>query len=118
MTGTVSEGENVGTRALTHVEDEQGRTILTIYRQMDGYPSGHGEDIAAFLRGRRIVNGIGSDTPHQASNGMGCLAASLVASLKDGIGSIYVVEPGSSDHGEEYVYTVHGITRADLSAVG
>ena len=96
----------MGTRSLTHVVDEKGATLVTIYSQFDGYPSGMGADLAEFLRGRAIVNGIGADTPEKASNGMGCLAASLVASLKDGIGGIYLEEPGSEDHWEEYVYTI------------
>ena len=99
----------MGTRSLTHVLDDDSEAVLvTIYRQMDGYPSGLGEHLAVFLRGRGLVNGFGIDTPAKASNGMGCLAASLVAELKDGIGGIYLEPPGSQDHGEEYVYTIAG----------
>lgn len=98
----------MGTRSLTHVLDDGTEAVLvTIYRQMDGYPDGHGADLADFLRGRALVNGFGAGTPEKASNGMGCLAASLVRTLKgDEIGSIYLEPPGSEDHGEEYVYTV------------
>jgi hypothetical protein len=99
----------MGTRSLTHVLDEDESTVLvTIYRQMDGYPTGHGQDLADFLTGRTLVNGFGSGTPDKASNGMGCLAASLVGTLKGGeIGGIYIEPPGSKDHGEDYVYTVY-----------
>jgi len=102
----------MGTRSLTHVksdvwdEDETPKTLVTIYRQMDGYPSGLGEEMAEFLRGRIVVNGFGGGTPEKASNGMGCLAASLVGALKDGIGSVYLYPPDSKDCGEEYVYTI------------
>ena len=103
----------MGTRSLTHVKDdvwedgETPQTILTIYRQMDGYPSGHGKDLADFLSGFAVVNGFGGGEPRKAANGMGCLAAQLVKELKDGIGSIYVYRPDASDCGEEYVYTVY-----------
>jgi hypothetical protein len=108
----------MGTRSLTHVFDDRGsgdpgdeRPLVTIYRQMDGYPSGHGEDLAAILRGRRIVNGIGAGmTSDNASNGMGCLAATIIGKLKadSGIGGIYLMPAGSEDHGEDYVYLVNG----------
>ncbi len=77
---------------------------------MDGYPSGHGADLAAFLSDRVLVNGFGTDTPAKASNGVGCMAASLVMALKEeaGIGGIYLVAPGTEDHGEEYIYTIAG----------
>lgn len=97
----------MGTRSLTHVLSEDGTTLLTIYRQMDGYPSGMGEDLIAFLRGRVVVNGYNFTTPKNASNGMGCLAASLVRRLKKGIGSIYITKPGAEDEGEEYTYVVY-----------
>lgn len=100
----------MGTRSLTHVLDDSTESILTtIYRQMDGYPDGHGNDLAAILKGRRMVNGYGfGDTEETASNGAGCLAATIVMRLKAeaGIGGIYLEPPGSVDHGEEYVYTV------------
>jgi hypothetical protein len=104
----------MGTRSLTHIKDDvwedgqqPGPTIVTIYRQMDGYPSGHGKELAKFLAGRTIVNGFGSGTPGKASNGMGCLAATLVGHLKgDSIGGIYLYPPDSEDCGEEYIYTI------------
>ena len=44
----------MGTRTLVHIKDGK-KTIATIYRQYDGYPSGMGEDI------KRILNkGSGS----------------------------------------------------------
>ena len=39
----------MGTRSLTFVYDENGAKILNMYRQMDGYPSGHGKELAEFL---------------------------------------------------------------------
>jgi hypothetical protein len=93
----------MGTRSLTKVYDE-GEIVLVMYRQMDGYPSGHGAELARFLDGLTIVNGIGINTPAKAANGMGCLAAQIVAHFKDGIGGIYLMPADAGD--EEYVYEV------------
>ena len=49
----------MGTRSITVFEDEDGEEIARLYRQMDGYPEGHGLDMAHFLEGNQIVNGYG-----------------------------------------------------------
>ncbi len=65
----------MGTRSLTRFYDEQSDAVLVcIYRQYDGYPSGHGKDLAAFVAERKIVNGFGR-SEQKLANGMGCLAA-------------------------------------------
>lgn len=49
----------MGTRSLTFVYDEDDKTpIVNMYRQFDGYPSGHGADLADFLLPLRLVNGF------------------------------------------------------------
>ncbi len=107
----------MGTRSLTHIKDdvwEEGetpKTVVTIYRQMDGYPEGLGAELAEFLAPFTIVNGFGGGTERMAiANGMGCLAAQVVAHLKDGVGSVYLYAPDSEDVGEEYVYTISHTT--------
>ena len=113
----------MGTRSLTYIEDshqtavadeennnevhETKQNILCMYRQYDGYLSGHGAELAEFLQDFTVVNGYNSNTPKRAANGMGCLAAQLIAHFKDGIGNIYIHEPNESDCGEEYTYTVY-----------
>ena len=103
----------MGTRSLTRVFDEWSEEeIVRIYRQMDGYPTGHGLELAEFCDGMVIVNGISSDTPEKAANGMGCFAAQLVKYLKEDIGSIYLeaIHPFSSgDYGEEYEYQIRKV---------
>lgn len=39
----------MGTSSLTYIYNTEGRIILIMYRQYDGYPSGHGNDLAIFL---------------------------------------------------------------------
>lgn len=94
----------MSTRSLTHVY-EDGKILLTFYRQSDGYPEGHGRELAKFLDGFRIVNGLCGDEG-KVANGMPCLAAFLVAHFKDGPGGIYIYPAGASDCSEEYVYRV------------
>ena len=95
----------MGTRSLTVFNDEYGKEIAVMYRQFDGYPSGHGTELAEFLTGKKMVNGFNSDTG-AAFNGSHCLAASVVAEFKDGIGSFYLHAAGTRDVGEEYIYTI------------
>ncbi len=94
----------MGTRSLTRVFNKDVE-ILCLYRQFDGYPSGHGAELAAFVASRPFVNGI-SET--RVFNGMGCFAAQLVAHMKHEAGGFYIYAPGSKDCGEEFVYEVRG----------
>ena len=99
----------MGTRSLTIVEDEKGREIVTIYRQFDGYYDGHGKELADFLTGFTLVNGLRGDGPEKIANGLGCLAAQVVAHFKKEPGGIYLYPAGARDVGEEYVYVVSGV---------
>lgn len=47
----------MGTRSLTFMSDECGDVLVCMYRQFDGYMSGHGVELAEFLAGFPIVNG-------------------------------------------------------------
>ena len=96
----------MGTRSLTFVYDEDGEAIINMYRQYDGYPEGHGCDIAEFLAGKRIVNGLSGDTS-MVFNGMGCLAASLVANFKDAAGGFYLYPTSAKDCGQDYEYHIY-----------
>ena len=93
----------MGTRSLTHIK-EDGKTLLTIYRQMDGYPTGMGKDLKYILEPLALANGIGLNK--KVANGMGCVAAQIVAGLKKGPGSVYIYPVDSVDCGEEYTYTI------------
>ena len=95
----------MGTRSLTFVYDEDGKILVSMYRQMDGYPSGHGKDLAEFLEPITMVNGIGM-TKAVIANGPGCLAAQLVAHFKDGPGGIYLEPTTAVDCGQDYEYHI------------
>lgn len=104
----------MGTRCLTVFKSRdnvQGkiveREIAVLYRQMDGYPESHGQELANFLSAKRIINGIGQgDNKSNAFNGMECLAASVVAYFKDDIGNFYLYPAGTRNVGEEFIYEV------------
>jgi hypothetical protein len=95
----------MGTRALTFVY-EGDEPIINMYRQYDGYPEGHGADLALFLSRGRLVNGLsGKETT--VFNGMGCLAAQLVANFKEGPGQFYLYPTSAKDCGQDYEYHIY-----------
>lgn len=99
----------MGTRSLTYVYDERGTAIMCMYRQFDGYPTGHGLELANFLISKEIVNGYSLDQVQNAvqANGMGCLAAQMVAHFKNGVGGFYLYAPNlNQEVGQEYEYHV------------
>lgn len=105
----------MGTRSLTFVydsyRDEAGnlvqRPIINLYRQYDGYPSGHGAELAQFLAPFNIVNGLGAKEERKVANGMGCLAGQLVANFKDGPGQFYLYPTDCVDCGQDYEYHIY-----------
>ena len=103
----------MGTRSLTTIiakGEYEGKKwsekIVTMYRQMDGYPKGMGVDLATFINGGTLVNGIQLSEKRLVFNGAGCLAAQIVEHFKDGAGGIYLHRGGSTNLGEEYRYEV------------
>lgn len=95
----------MGTRSLTYVYD-RGEPVVCMYRQLDGYPSGHGAELAEFLLSGKMVNGIRLEDK-KVFNGVECLAAQMVAHFKKGPGGIYLVVPElDADHDQEYEYHI------------
>ena len=95
----------MGTRSLTFVYDGNV-PVINIYRQYDGYPSGHGHELAQFLDSKNLVKGFGKQNSFEA-NGMGCLAAQLIVQLKHGVGGIYIYPVSSTDCFQDYEYHVY-----------
>ena len=95
----------MGTRSLTFVYDGNV-PVINIYRQFDGYPSGHGHELAQFLNSKTLVNGY-KDKNSAEANGMGCLAAQLIVQLKHGVGGIYIYPVSSTDCFQDYEYHVY-----------
>jgi hypothetical protein len=97
----------MGTRALTFVYD--GSTpIVNMYRQYDGYPTGHGLELAQFLTRGKLVSGL-SDKEEVVFNGMGCLAAAMVANFKETPGGFYIHSVEQTECGQDYEYHVYQV---------
>jgi hypothetical protein len=93
--------------------EEPNKTIVDIYHHWDGYPEGLGVTLASYLDGKKITNGLSDRNDYSIFNGMGCLAASLIAELKDGPGDVYI-EPRESHGWIEYQYYIWGDTYKDI----
>ena len=94
----------MGTRSLTFVYEEsksgeKPEAIINMYRQYDGYPSGHGAELAEFL----------SSSKERYFNGMGCLAASLIANFKQSPGGFYIHPVSQKNCGQDYEYHIYNI---------
>jgi len=109
----------MGTRSLTRIIPRQEGlsfkeghkngelAFVNMYRHLDGYPEGHGVDLAEFLKDFKIINGIGGDAELGThANGEGCLAAQMIAHFKTEVGYIYLY-PVSDSGWEDYIYTVY-----------
>ncbi len=111
----------MGTRSLTRIiprQDglsfaeghEKGElAYVNMFRHFDGYPEGHGIDLAEFLKDFKIINGIGGDAKLGThANGAGCLAAQMVKHFKEDVGYINLYPTNNDGAGdEEYIYTVY-----------
>ena len=95
----------MGTRSLTFVYDGD-KPIVNMYRQFDGYPTGHGQELAEFLLSGKMVNGY-SDKDAKQFNGMGCLAAQMIAHFKQSVGGFYIYSVDSTDCWQDYEYHVY-----------
>ena len=96
----------MGTRAVTIIKNENGDDICNLYRQYDGYPECHGKELVEFLRDIVIVNGLGASEAEKIANGMGCLAAQIIAHFKDTPGGFYLYPVTQADQGQDYTYIV------------
>jgi len=100
----------MGTRSLTFVY--AGETpLINMYRQFDGYPTGHGAELAEFLNQfEAITNGIRLGDTRKTANGMGCLAAQLIAHFKESAGGFYIHPVTETECGQDYEYHVYQST--------
>ena len=93
--------------------EKPDKYMVSIYNHYDGYPEGLGVKLANYLEGKKIVNGLGGNN-EDVFNGLGCLAASLIAELKDGPGNLYIEDPDRKSGGIEYEYYIWGDYHKDI----
>ena len=96
----------MGTRSLTFVYDEEGNKIINLYRQFDGYPTGHGQELGEFLSSGSMVNGLRLGAEEKFFNGMGCMAAQLISHFKKESGGFYLYPTSVEDCGQDYEYHI------------
>jgi hypothetical protein len=87
----------MGTRSLTFVYDQYGevqKPVCNMYRQFDGYPSGHGAELAEFLN------------KCDSYNGMGCLAAQMIHKFKTESYNVYLYPTDITNCGQDYEYHI------------
>ena len=102
----------MGTRSLIIIQDGE-EEIAVIYRQSDGYPTGHGCEIMEILKDvcplaytNGIPRGAMENPKNKIANGMHCLTATLIAGLKKHIGNIYIYPAGTRGAWEDYIYLI------------
>ena len=112
----------MGTRATINIaRREEGvsfseipeKVMVSIYNHYDGYPEGLGVTLANYLDGKNIVNGLGGNKD-TVFNGLGCMAASVIAELKEEAGNVYIEDPERKHDWIDYEYYVWGDTDKDI----
>ena len=112
----------MGTRATIHIaKREEGvsfsekpkNKLVSIYHHYDGYPEYLGVTLANYLEDKKITNGLG-DRNAPIFNGLGCMAASIIAELKDEPGNVYIEDPNSPHGWLDYEYVILGDSDKDI----
>jgi hypothetical protein len=98
-------------RVIEQYKNEAGsiedNNLVLVYRQYDGYPTGHPLETAGWLATGTVVNGLGMTEERLVFNGAGCLAAQLIARFKDGPGGTYIHSLDSRGQSwEDYLYDI------------
>lgn len=107
--------DEMGTRSITRfAKDSTSAPFAAFYCQFDGYLDGHGEKLRTAFGHFNIVNGM-QRGQRDIANGMGCLAAQVVAVLKKEPGNVYMVEADGGD--EEFNYRLYA-SDTDENGIG
>ena len=87
--------------------------MVSIYHHFDGYPEYLGVKLANYFLGTKIVNGLGNDRD-TVFNGLGCMAASIIAELKEEAGNVYIENPEHPSAWIDYEYYIWGDYNKDI----
>jgi hypothetical protein len=96
----------MGTRSTTKIY-EDGKMVLALYKQYDGYPEAWGKRLKEFLKSKKFVKGFGTDNRNRVFNGIRDFALQLVCRFKEGAGDLYATTEGDS---QEYNYVIEFTT--------
>ena len=112
----------MATRATIHIakreegvsfSKKQDKKLVSIYHHWDGYPEYLGVKLASYLEDKKITNGLGKDREY-CFNGLGCMAASIIAELKDETGNVYIEDPNRPHGWIDYEYYIWGTEHKDI----
>ena len=70
--------------------------------------------LANYLENKKIVNGLGGDRNAPVFNGLGCMAASIIAELKEEAGNVYIEDPEHPSAWIDYEYYIWGDYNKDI----
>jgi len=102
----------MGTRSITHIHEmkslsEDQKIVCSFYRQFDGYPTAHGEDLAKYLKDKGLKNGIGSDFVKGTHfNRAGTMAVKLCNHIQDEAGC-EIIPTGEESQWIDYEYHIY-----------
>lgn len=100
----------MSTRSITHIHEAvtgEEKIVCSFYRHCDGDPDGHGKDLAEWLAGKRLVNGIDLDfVKDHDFNRAGTMAVQLMAHIQS-ISGAEVIPTGAQGYGEVYTYDIY-----------
>ena len=94
--------------------EKPDKVMVSIYQHYDGYPEGLGVTLANYLDDKKITNGLGVDRNTPVFNGLGCMAASIIAELKEEAGNVYIEDPERKHSWIEYEYYIWGDDHKDI----
>jgi hypothetical protein len=92
----------MGTRSTTKIY-EDGRLLLALYKQYDGYPDRWGMELKKFFHKGIFVNGISKLQENLQFNGVGAFVLLLVKEFKEGTGDLYAT---TEEDEQEYNYVI------------
>jgi len=112
----------MATRATIHIakreegvsfSEKPNKKLVSIYHHWDGYPEYLGVTLASYLEDKKITNGLSGGDSY-CFNGLGCMAASIIAELKDEPGNVYIEDPQRPHGWIDYEYYVWGDDGKDI----
>lgn len=92
----------MGTRSTTRIY-EDGRLLLALYKQYDGYPDEWGQQLKDFIHSGVFVNGITRGKNKPQFNGVGDFVLQLVKHFKEDAGGLYAT---TEKNRAEYNYMI------------
>ena len=97
----------MSTRSTITFMKENEDPVATVYKHYDGGIGGFGYELAKWLSGMTLINGMMTDKHYgeKYANGVGCLAAKFIKKFKKETGDIYLCAP-DPDYKEDYNYKV------------